>query len=318
MPSQSSLLSIRPALRPVPHVRPAERIVNAMTIDVEDYFHVSAFNGVVDRREWESFESRVGANTDRLLQMFDEAGVTATFFILGWVAERFPGLVRRIARQGHEIASHGYAHQLVYELTPEQFRADVARAKAVIEHASGQMVSGYRAPSFSITRDSLWALDILIEEGHLYDASIYPIHHDRYGIPDAPRHVHRVNRPAGSIWELPGSTIRRAGTNLPIGGGGYFRLLPYAWTRWGINQLNGVEQQPAIFYLHPWEIDPDQPRLRANALSEFRHYRNLNLTEERLRKLLSQFRFGPLNNLVYAQTFGQTLNPAAQLQAVGA
>jgi polysaccharide deacetylase family protein (PEP-CTERM system associated) len=275
-----------------------ELIVNAMTIDVEDYFHVSVFDGIVPRSQWSDLESRVCANTDRLLGIFDDAKVTATFFTLGWVAERFPHLVRRIADLGHEIASHGYAHRLVYDQTPSAFRDDVRRAKQLLEDASGCLVGGYRAPSYSITPRSLWALDILIEEGYWYDASIFPIMHDRYGIPVSARHPYALERKNGTLVELPGSTVRCGRSNLPIGGGGYFRILPYEWTRWGIARLNRVEGHPAIFYLHPWEIDPGQPRLHAGLLGRFRHYRNLDKTESRLRRLLNDFRFGPIRDLV--------------------
>jgi polysaccharide deacetylase family protein (PEP-CTERM system associated) len=275
-----------------------ELIVNAMTIDVEDYFHVSVFDGIVPRSRWADLESRVCANTDRLLTIFDDAKVTATFFTLGWVAERFPELVRRIAAMGHEVASHGYAHRLVYDQTPTAFREDVRRAKRLLEDASGCLVGGYRAPSYSITPRSLWALDILIEEGYWYDASIFPIMHDRYGIPVSARHPYALDRKNGTLMELPGSTVRFGRSNLPIGGGGYFRILPYQWTRWGIARLNRVEGHPAIFYLHPWEIDPEQPRLSAGLLGRFRHYRNLHRTEARLRRLLNDFRFGPIRDLV--------------------
>lgn len=292
-----------PALVPPAAVRAARRVppggvVNAMTVDVEDYFQVSAFEGRVCRTEWPAFESRVCRNTERLLAIFEEAGVSATFFVLGWVAERFPDLVRRIRLGGHELASHGYEHRLVYELTPQQFRDDLRRAKAALESAAGVPILGYRAPSYSITRASLWALDVLVEEGYVYDASIYPIHHDRYGIPDWPRHVHRLDRPAGAIWELPGSTVRWAGMNFPIGGGGYFRLLPYGWTRLGIERVNASEGQPAIFYLHPWEIDPGQPRIAAGGLTQVRHYGNLSKTETRLRRMLHQFRFGRVSDVL--------------------
>ena len=241
---------------------PDHGIVNAMSVDVEDYFQVSAFDAIVSRASWGDLESRVVRNTNRLLELFDLHGVRATFFVLGWVAERFPALVRDIAAGGHEIASHGYHHQLLYTLTPQQFREDVRSAKGMLESTSGRAVVGYRAPSYSIVKSSLWALDVLIEEGYVYDASIFPIHHDRYGIPDAKRHVHRLERPAGTIFEVPASTVRVGGVNLPIAGGGYFRLLPYAWTRWGIDRANRVERQPVVFYVHPWETDPDQPRFR--------------------------------------------------------
>ena len=270
---------------------PTTDIVNAMSVDVEDYFQVSAFDRVVDRSSWEGRESRVVANTNRLLDLFDEAQTRVTFFVLGWIAERHPELVRSIVARGHELASHGYGHELVYNLTPDQFRDDVRRAKAVLEHTGGVAVLGYRAPSYSIVEQSLWALDVLVEEGHVYDASIFPIRHDRYGIPDAPRHVHIRTVTAGSIVEMPVATVRWGGMNLPVGGGGYFRLLPYAFTRWGFSRLNTVEKRPAMFYLHPWEIDPAQPRIAADAVGRLRHYRNLHQTERRLRALLGEFRF---------------------------
>lgn len=277
---------------------PRGPVVNAMTIDVEDYFQVSAFERHVSRDTWDRMESRVCRNTERLLEMFDQADVRATFFVLGWVAERYPALVRRIAQEGHEIASHGYEHRLVYEQTPAEFAADLRRAKYALESAAGQPVLGYRAPSYSITRQSLWALDVLIEQGYAYDASIYPIHHDRYGIPGWTRHIHRIDRAGGSIWELPGSTARWGGANLPVGGGGYFRLLPYWWTKLGIQQINTVDKESAVFYLHPWEVDPDQPRLGVTGLSRLRHYANLNKTEDRLRRLMTEFRFGTVGQVL--------------------
>lgn len=273
-------------------------VINAMSVDVEDYFQVSAFDRVVDRSEWTTRESRVVRNTERLLDLFDEYAVTGTFFILGWVAEHHPALVREIARRGHEIASHGYGHRLVYSQTPDAFRDDVSRAKKMLEDASGSPVAGYRAPSFSITDRSLWALDVLVEEGYRYDASIFPIRHDRYGIPDSPRQPYLLTRGAGTLAEVPGSTIRLGSTNLPVAGGGYFRILPYWWTRWGIARLNANEGQPAVFYLHPWEIDPAQPRIAASAVSRFRHYRNLHKTESRLRALMREFRFGSVQQLL--------------------
>ena len=269
-------------------------VVNAMTIDVEDYFQVSAFEGIAPRPRWDEFESRVCANTDRFLDIFAGTGVKATFFVLGWIAERHPDLVRRIAAGGHELASHGYAHRLVYDLTRSSFRDDIRRGKAIVEDTGGRAVLGYRAPSYSITPRSLWALDILIEEGFEYDASIFPIHHDRYGIPVSPRHPYVVDRAGGSLIEAPASTVRVGPLNLPIGGGGYFRLLPYEWTEWGISRINRVERRPCIFYLHPWELDAGQPRLRCSRLSRIRHYRNLDKTESRLRRLLNRFSFAPM------------------------
>jgi polysaccharide deacetylase family protein (PEP-CTERM system associated) len=280
-------------------------VVNAMSVDVEDYFQVSAFEDRVSRADWHKYESRVCRNTERLLEIFDAADVTATFFVLGWVAERFPALVRRIAQAGHEIASHGHEHRLVYEQTRLGFRDDLRRARAALEDAAGSQVFGYRAPSYSITRNSMWALDVLIEEGYRYDASIYPIKHDRYGIPNWPRHLQRVTRERGTIWEFPCATVRWAGVNLPIGGGGYFRLLPYEWTRQGLSRVNRAEGEPAVFYLHPWEIDPDQPRLEGSALSRFRHYRNLARTAERLERLLSEFRFAPIWHVIASRGAGE-------------
>lgn len=266
------------------------RIVNALTVDVEDYFQASVFDRVVSRSSWIERDSRVVSNTERLLELFDAHQVRGTFFILGWVADRFPALVRAIASRGHELASHGYHHQLVYTLTREQFRDDVRRAKAAIEDAAGCRVRGYRAPSFSIVGSSLWALDVLIEEGHAYDASVFPIHHDRYGIPDAPRRAHVIKRGAGAIVEVPASTVRLGGTNLPIAGGGYFRVLPYAFTRWGISRVNAAGD-PVVFYIHPWEIDPAQPRLPVSRLAGLRHYANLDDTLPRLERMLRDFAF---------------------------
>ena len=219
-------------------------VVNAMSIDVEDYFHVSVFDGIVPRTEWERMESRVVANTTRLLEIFDEFSVRSTFFVLGWVAERHPDLVRAIAGRGHEIASHGYAHRLVYDQTPAAFRADVRRAKQLLEDASGRPVVGYRAPSYSITARSLWALDVLLEEGYQYDSSIFPIRHDRYGIPLSGRQPYAIERNGGTLVEVPGSTTHLGPLNLPVAGGGYFRILPYGWTRWGIDRVNRLERRP--------------------------------------------------------------------------
>jgi polysaccharide deacetylase family protein (PEP-CTERM system associated) len=284
----------------MPSSQAAEKapVLNAMSVDVEDYFHVSVFDGVVPRGRWDSLESRVQRNTERLLAVFDEAGVRATFFVLGWVAERFPGLVTQIAGLGHEVASHGYAHRLAYDQTPQDFRSDVRRAKSGLEDTIGAPVLGFRAPSYSITPRSLWAIDALIDEGFQYDASIFPIRHDRYGIPQSPRHPYVLNRPTGSIVEVPGSTVQVGRMNLPVAGGGYFRIFPYAWTKWGIARLNNHDRRPAVFYLHPWELDPSQPRLPTSFLGRFRHYRNLHRTEDRLRTLLKDFSFGPLRTVL--------------------
>ena len=279
-------------------------VVNAMSVDVEDYFQVSAFDQAVSRDQWDRFESRVSANTERVLATLARRSTRATFFVLGWVAERYPALVRQIADRGHEIASHGYDHRLVFDLTPEEFRADLRRARAAIESAAGVQVRGYRAPSFSITARSLWALDVLIEEGYAYDASIFPIHHDRYGLPSAPRHIHTITRPAGTLWEVPGSTTRVSGMNVPIAGGGYFRLLPYGWTRLGIARVNRLERQPVVFYIHPWELDPEQPRLPASQLTRLRHYRNLSETVPRLERLLSEFRFDSIGSILDGRSTG--------------
>ena len=273
-------------------------IVNAMTIDVEDYFHVSAFDGVVSRAGWDGFDSRVTRNTERVLELFEQARVRATFFVLGWVADRFPALVRRIADIGHEVGSHGYSHQLLYTLTPEQFRQDVRAAKIAIESATGKPVLGFRAPSYSVIKSSLWAMDVLIQEGHVYDASIFPIYHDRYGIPDAPRHAHVLQRSHGALLEMPASTVRIGGVNLPIAGGGYFRHLPYAWTRWGIRRVNHVERKPVVFYSHPWEMDPDQPRIAVRPTTHVRHYAGLKRTAPRMKRLLGDFRFDSLASVL--------------------
>jgi polysaccharide deacetylase family protein (PEP-CTERM system associated) len=273
-------------------------IVNAMSVDVEDYFHVSVFDGIVPRTQWDQMESRVCANTERLLDIFDEYEVKSTFFVLGWVGERHPDLVRRIAQRGHEVASHGYAHRLVYDQTRKAFRQDIRRAKALLEDAGGRQVLGYRAPSYSITPRSLWAIDVLIEEGYSYDSSIFPIRHDRYGIPVSARRPYRIDRPGGSLIEVPGSTTQLGTMNLPVAGGGYFRILPYWWTRWGISRVNTLEQRAAVFYLHPWEIDPGQPRLQAGRLGRFRHYRNLGETESRLRQLLTDFHWATMEKVV--------------------
>jgi polysaccharide deacetylase family protein (PEP-CTERM system associated) len=267
-------------------------IQNALTVDVEDYFHVSAFSKSIRREDWDKHPLRVEKNTHRLLDLFDEAQVKATFFVLGWVAERNKGLIREIANRGHEVASHGYSHQLVYNQSQDVFREETIRSKSLLEDIVQVQVGGYRAASYSITRDSLWALDILAEEKFEYDSSIFPIHHDRYGIPDAKEMPHILKTPKGySLVEFPLSTAKIFHFKLPIAGGGYFRLYPYLFTRAGLSQVN-ARQQPFIFYLHPWEIDPDQPRVQAGWFSKFRHYNNLEKCEARLQQLMKDFKFG--------------------------
>jgi len=273
---------------------------NALTIDVEDYYHVSAFEKVVRIEHWEQYESRVEKNTDRVLAMLDDMHVKATFFILGWVAQRHPQLVRRIVSAQHEVACHGYTHRRIHMLTPEEFRHEIRQAKGVIEDAGGVPVLGYRAPSYSVTTRTLWALNILAEEGFKYDSSIFPVRHDLYGIPGYERFAHVLyGQGTQPIVELPLSTARMLGINIPVAGGGYLRLLPYALTHLGIRRINHKEQQPAIIYFHPWEIDPEQPRIQAGWKSRFRHYTNLSRMEAKLRKLLSSFAFAPIRE-VYA------------------
>ena len=271
---------------------------NALTIDVEDYFQVAALAEAVDRNDWSSMEYRVEANTDRLLELFSQRGVKATFFTLGWVAERSPELVRRIQKAGHEIASHGYSHQLVYQQTPEVFRDETRRSKQILEDITGEPITGYRAASYSITAQSRWALDILCEEGFTWDSSIFPVHHDRYGMPGTPHEPYRLEAPGGgTLIEFPLSTCPVGSYRLPIAGGGYFRLYPYWLSRWGLGKINRAGQ-PFIFYLHPWEIDTGQPRLKVKALSRFRHYNNLNKCMGRLEQLLKDFRFGSVSDVL--------------------
>lgn len=274
-------------------------IVNAMTVDVEDYFHVAALAQSIDRSRWDSMEYRAEASTRRLLDLFDESRIRATFFVLGWVARRSPDLVREIQRRGHEVASHGMSHKLVFNQTPEEFASETYESKALLEDITGQPVRGYRASTYSITRRSLWALDILHEAGFEYDSSIFPIRHDVYGIPDAPQVPSRIPTPKGaSIVEFPMSTAPMFGTRVPVSGGGYFRLLPYWITRKGLTTLNTGLKRPFIFYLHPWEVDPGQPRVRTSWKSRFRHYTNLDRCEARLRRLISEFRFGPVRDVL--------------------
>lgn len=274
---------------------------NFLTVDVEDYFQVSAFEHRIARRDWPSYPSRVEANTERLLQLFADCDVRGTFFVLGWVAERFPGLVRRIAAEGHELASHGYWHQLVYRLTPEAFRADLRASLQAISDAAGVRPIAYRAPSFSITQRSMWALEILVQEGFTIDSSIFPIHHDRYGVPGANPEIHLRETPAGSITEIPPSVGNWGPIRLPVGGG-YFRLLPLPLTNLAIGSLT-KQSRPTMLYLHPWEVDPQQPRIRGVGLrSRFRHYVGLRRTEPRLRCLLRKHSFTSIGRLLPSAT----------------
>lgn len=285
-------------------------MINALTIDVEDYYQVSAFESVVQGTAWSQYESRVVQNTVKVLDLLDTYETKATFFVLGWVAERHLSLLRMIAARGHEVASHGYAHQRVYTQTPAQFREETRRSKAILEDGLGHAILGYRAASYSITAQSLWALDILREEGFVYDSSIFPIRHDLYGIPDAPRSCYRIPcQDATTLIEFPLSTVRLGGVNCPIAGGGYLRLFPYAYTRWGIRHLNTREGLPAVVYFHPWEIDPAQPRLPARRLSRFRHYTNLAKMETRLERLLRDFSFNTMAEVLQAR--GLLLSPTA-------
>ncbi len=270
-------------------------IINAMTIDVEDYFQVSALAPYIPRAQWDSRECRIEANVERILLMLDEHQTVATFFTLGWIAERYPQLVRRIVAAGHELASHGYGHQRVSELDEAEFSADIGSAKRLLEDLSGQEVKGYRAPSFSIGEGNLWAFDCLERAGYRYSSSIYPIRHDHYGMPDAPRFAHQVR---AGLLELPVTTARFFDRNWPASGGGYFRLLPYPLSRWLLQQVNEGDRQAAIFYFHPWEIDAGQPRVPGiSAKTRFRHYLNLKHTESRLRRLLADFRWGRMDEV---------------------
>jgi polysaccharide deacetylase family protein (PEP-CTERM system associated) len=269
---------------------------NAMSVDVEEYFQVAAFERQVQKDDWGSYPSRVEWNTGRVLDLFAAKGVRATFFVLGWVAERHPALIRRIVAEGHELASHGYDHTRVIYMDERVFREDVVRTKGILEEVGGVRVRGYRAPSYSIGAGNLWALDVLQETGHVYSSSIYPIRHDLYGMPEAPRFAFRVREQA--ILEIPVTTVEWGGNQLPAGGGGFFRLLPYAAYHWALRRVNGRDRQPGIFYFHPWEVDAQQPRI-ANAplKSRFRHYVNLGTMEARLARLLDDFQWGRVDEV---------------------
>ncbi len=268
---------------------PGTPLSNIMSVDVEDYFQVAAFAPNIRRQEWEHWPCRVEANMERILALFEKRGVRATFFTLGWIAERYPAIPRSIVDHGHELASHGHGHQRASDLSPAAFREDVSRAKKLLEDLAGVEVRGYRAPNFSIGADNLWALDVLREAGYRYSSSIYPVRHDHYGMPEAPRFSHRPEQ-CPDLLELPPTTVQFWGRNFPAAGGGFFRLLPYPVSRWLIRRVNEEECQPCMFYFHPWEIDPEQPRIPgSSAKSRFRHYVNLHRMEEKLDRLLTDF-----------------------------
>ncbi len=295
MDQETALRATHPASRTREGRSPG--ITNAMTVDVEDYFQVSAFADQVERDDWSGLPCRVEGNTERVLQLFADGGVSATFFVLGWVAERYPALIKRIVGEGHELASHGYSHFRIHEQAPAAFREDVRRTKGLLEEVSGRPVLGYRAASFSLNEKTIWAAQILAEEGYRYSSSVYPIHHDLYGMPAAPRFAFRHDD-GGRLLEIPISTLRLMGRNLPCGGGGYFRLLPYSLTTWAIRRVNRQERQPCVFYFHPWEIDPEQPRMpRSSLKTKVRHYTNLSRMESRLRAVLSDFSWDRLDRI---------------------
>jgi polysaccharide deacetylase family protein (PEP-CTERM system associated) len=273
-----------------------DRVVNAMTVDVEDYFQVSAFEGVVNRDDWDRLPCRVEQNTDHILELFDRHDIKATFFMLGWVAERYPGLVRRIVDTGHELASHGYSHVRITRQPPQAFSEDVGKTKKLLEDTAGCEVQGYRAASYSIVNETLWAHDLLQEAGYRYSSSVYPIHHDLYGIPDAPRFAYRHKD--GGLLEIPVTTVSLLNHNLPCGGGGYFRLLPYRVSRWAMKRVNVADRMPCVFYFHPWEIDPGQPRQAGiSGKTRFRHYLNLGRMKSRVERLLDDFSWNRMDNV---------------------
>ncbi len=299
-------------------------MINALTIDIEDYFQVRAFSDIISYESWDDYGCRIERNADRLLEILShsvrnsQSGIAnqmkGTFFVLGWIAERYADLVRRIQKEGHEIACHGYAHKLIYKQTKEEFREDIRKAKIILEDVTGSEVIGYRAPSFSITNRSQWAFEVLIEEGFKYDSSIFPIWHDFYGFPAAPRFPFLVSSRFNSnvefsshltpnvpktLIEFPISTVRLLGQNLPISGGGYFRLFPYLLIRKGLRRVNEKEGKPFVFYLHPWELDPEQPRINKIPIrSKFRHYVHLEKTEGKFKKLLTDFTFSSIKGMI--------------------
>jgi polysaccharide deacetylase family protein (PEP-CTERM system associated) len=278
----------------------AAPITNALTIDVEDYFQVSAFAPYIRRDEWETRECRVERNVHRILDMLSGHGAKATFFTLGWIAERYPQLVRRIVAEGHELASHGYGHERASDQSEQVFLDDIRRAKLLLEDLGGVAVQGYRAPSFSIGTRNLWAFDCLQAAGYQYSSSIYPIKHDHYGMPDAPRFAHSVR---DGLLEIPVTTLRMLQRNLPSSGGGYFRLLPYGLSRWMLRRVNAQDREAAIFYFHPWEIDPEQPRVAGiDAKARFRHYVNIDRMEARLDRLMGDFKWGRMDEIFLRRT----------------
>ncbi|MET0356288.1 MAG: XrtA system polysaccharide deacetylase [Cellvibrio sp.] len=287
-------------------------ITHAMTVDVEDYFHVAAFNKVINPDEWEKWPCRVEANTEKLLQLFADSNIKITFFILGWVAERYPQLVKTIQAQGHEIASHGYSHQLIYKQDQKVFREETAKSKQILEDLAQAQVTGYRAASYSITRKSLWALEILAELGFTWDSSIFPTRHDNYGIPGSPEEPYKIVTASGKILtEFPLTTAKVFGQSVPAAGGGYFRQYPYALSRWLFERASNNQTKPQIFYLHPWEIDPDQPRVpNASWFSNFRHYTNLSRCLPRLERMIDDFQFGTISQSLGSVTVNKTLNIA--------
>ena len=283
-----------------PRPEASREIVNALTIDVEDYFHVSAFASHISRKDWDDRPCRIERNIERILKMLDEAGVRATFFTLGWVAERYPALIRGIGEAGHELASHGFAHHRATEQHEREFFADISLAKAVIEDVTGREVKGYRAPSFSVGPTNAWAFECIAGAGYRYSSSLYPIRHDHYGVPEAPRFAHEVGP---KLLEIPIATVRLFSANWPAGGGGYFRLLPYRVSCWSLRRINAVDGRPAMFYFHPWEIDPEQPRVDGvSAKTRFRHYVNLDRMAPRLRRLLADFRWDRADRVFLGET----------------
>lgn len=286
---------------------------NVVSFDVEDYFHVGAFADRVNKREWSSFPSRVEANTNKILEMLAKSGKLGTFFVLGWVADRFPHLVMRIAEGGHEIACHSHEHRMVFDMGREKFRADTLQAKQSIEDACGQPVLGYRAPSFSITNRSLWALDILVELGFKYDSSIFPVDHPNYGIPKTPRFPFLVKTKSGTLVEFPLTTVQLGGQRSPMSGGAYLRILPYWYLRWAFGYVNARENHPFCLYLHPWELDAEQPRLNGRMTSRLRHYVGLKTTQSKLARLLEDFEYQGMGPMVEKLKFGLTEIPIDSL-----